>query len=155
MDHITNLEYCFNTLTPYSHCKESWKVPVCSPINSMRQSLSWQANKSRAGQESPAFYRARRFISALTRVRYLALSCASHVAFVKDLKHRRFLWGDVVSTSHNPLSGGSPPVGCPRPPTQYIHSCPPYWRPFLHPQSEDAPYSGDRDPVIMGFTNRG
>jgi hypothetical protein len=25
---------------------------------------------------------------------------------------------------------------------------PPYWRRFLHPQPEDAPYRGDRDPVI-------
>ena len=24
----------------------------------------------------------------------------------------------------------------------------PYWRPFLHPQPEDAPYRGDRDPLI-------
>jgi hypothetical protein len=24
------------------------------------------------------------------------------------------------------------------------------WRPFLHPQADDAPYCGDRNPLIMG-----
>jgi len=32
---------------------------------------------------------------------------------------------------------------------QYIRSHHPYWRPFLHPQLEDAPCRGDRDPVII------
>jgi len=36
-------------------------------------------------------------------------------------------------------------VGCPRLLIQYIRSCPPYWRPFLHPQPEDAPCRGDRE----------
>jgi hypothetical protein len=31
---------------------------------------------------------------------------------------------------------------------QCIHSYPSYWRPFLHLQPEDAPYLGDRDPLI-------
>jgi hypothetical protein len=31
--------------------------------------------------------------------------------------------------SPNPQAGGPPPVGCPRLLTQYIRSCPPYWRP--------------------------
>ena len=35
-------------------------------------------------------------------------------------------------------------VGCPRLLIQYIHSYPPYRRPFLHPQPEDAPCHGDR-----------
>jgi len=45
-------------------------------------------------------------------------------------------------------AGGPPLVGCPRPLIQYIHSYPPYWRPFLHPQPEDTPCRGDRDPLI-------
>jgi hypothetical protein len=121
----------------------------------MQQSLSWQANKSWAGQESPAFYRTRTFITAFTKARYLALSCANPEAFVKDSKNGRFLWVGVVSTSHNPQSGGSPLAGCPRLLIQYIRSYPPYRRPFLHPQPEDAPSRGDRDPLIMRFTNRG
>ena len=54
----------------------------------------------------------------------------------------------VVSTSPNPLAGGSPLVDCPRLPIQYIRSYPPYWMPFLHPPPEDAPCRGDREPLI-------
>ena len=42
-----------------------------------------------------------------------------------------------------------PPLDdCPRLHCQYICSCPPRYRPFLHPQPEDAPCRGDRDPII-------
>jgi len=54
----------------------------------------------------------------------------------------------VVSTSPNPHAGGSPLVGCPRLLIQYIRRYPPYCRPFLHPQPEEAPCRGDRDPLI-------
>ena len=40
----------------------------------------------------------------------------------------------VDSTSPNPQAGGPPLVGCPRLLIQFIHSYPPYRRPFLHPQ---------------------
>ena len=59
-----------------------------------------------------------------------------------------FSRGGVVSTSPNPLAGGPPLVGCPRLLIQYIRGYPPYRRPFLHPQPEDAPCRGDRDPLI-------
>jgi len=55
-------------------------------------------------------------------------------------------WG-VVSTSLNTKAGGPPLVGCPRLLIQYIHSYPQYWRPFLHPQTEDAPCRGGREPL--------
>jgi hypothetical protein len=55
-------------------------------------------------------------------------------------------WG-VVSTSLKTKAGGPPLVDCPRLFIQYIHSYPPYWRPFLHPQPEDAPCRGGRDPL--------
>ena len=48
----------------------------------------------------------------------------------------------VVSTSPNPEAGGPPLVGCPQLLIQYSRSYPPYWRPFLHPQLEDAPCRG-------------
>jgi len=47
-----------------------------------------------------------------------------------------------------PQAGGPPLVGCPRQIIQYIRSNPPYWGPFLHPQPEDAPCRGDRDPPM-------
>ena len=57
-----------------------------------------------------------------------------------------FLRGGVVSASPNPQAGGPPLVGFPRLLIQFIRSYPPYQRPFLHPQPEDAPWRGDRDP---------
>ena len=51
----------------------------------------------------------------------------------------------VVSASPNPQAGRAPLVGCPRLLIQFSRSYPPYWRPFLHPQPEDAPCRGDRD----------
>ena len=56
-----------------------------------------------------------------------------------------FLRRGVVSTSPHPQAGGPPLIGCPRLLIQFIHSYPPYRRPFLHPQPEDAPCRGDRD----------
>ena len=62
--------------------------------------------------------------------------------------NRIFLRGWVVSASPNPQAGGPPLVGCPPLLIQFIRSYPPYRRPFLHPQPEDAPWRGDRDPQI-------
>jgi hypothetical protein len=60
-----------------------------------------------------------------------------------------FLRRGVVSTSPNPQAGGPPLVGCPRLLIQFLCSYPPYRRPFLHPQPEDAPCRGDRDPQLL------
>ena len=57
-------------------------------------------------------------------------------------------WG-VFSSFLNPQAGIQPLVGCPRLFIQYIRSYPPYWRPFLHQQPEDAPCRGEREPLIM------
>jgi hypothetical protein len=43
----------------------------------------------------------------------------------------RFLRRGVVSTSPNSQAGGPPLVGCPRLLIQFIHSYPPYRRPFI------------------------
>ena len=59
-----------------------------------------------------------------------------------------FSRGGFVSPSPNPQAGGPPLVGCSRLLIQYIRTYPPYRRPFLHPQPEDAPCRGDRDPLI-------
>ena len=65
-----------------------------------------------------------------------------------------FLRRGVVSTSSNPQAGGPHLVGCPRLLIQFFHSYPPDWRPFLHPQPEDAPCRGDRDPHSWYFAVR-
>ena len=57
------------------------------------------------------------------------------------------LQGVVVSISPNHQVEGSPLVGCPRLLIQFVRSYPPYRRPFLYPQPEDAPCRGDRDPL--------
>ena len=57
----------------------------------------------------------------------------------------------VVSTSSNPQAGGPNFVGCPRLLIQDIRSYPPYWRPFLHPEPEDAPCRGDTNPLITAL----
>jgi hypothetical protein len=63
------------------------------------------------------------------------LACEYYIRFC-------FSRGGVVSTSNNAQAGGPPLVGCPRLLIPCIRSCPPYRRPFLHPQPEDA--RGDR-----------
>ena len=56
-----------------------------------------------------------------------------------------------VSTSLNLQPGGPLLVGYSRLLIQYIRSYPPCWRPFLHPQPEDAPCRGDTEPLIMAL----
>ena len=51
--------------------------------------------------------------------------------------------------SPKPQAGAPPLVGCPRLLIQYIRSYPLYLRPFLHPQTEDAPCRGYRYPRFM------
>ena len=60
-----------------------------------------------------------------------------------------FLRWVVVSTSPNQQAGLPPLFVCPWVLIQYIRRYPPYFRPFLHPQPEDAPCRGDRNPLIM------
>jgi len=66
-------------------------------------------------------------------------------------QHDTFLERGVVSTSPNTQAEAPHLIGCPRLLIQYIRSCPPYWRPSLHPQTEDAPCRVDRDPLIMNM----
>jgi hypothetical protein len=63
------------------------------------------------------------------------------------------LQGGVVRPSPNPQAGGPHLVGCPRLLIQFICSYPPYQRPFLYPQPEDAPCRGDRDPLTWKIAN--
>jgi len=90
------------------------------------------------GKKFPAFHGTRRFITALTSVRYPA--CERFLT--------NFLQWEVVITSPNPQAGGPPLVGCPRLLIQFIRSYPPYQRLFLYPHPEDTPCHGDKDPFI-------
>jgi hypothetical protein len=66
---------------------------------------------------------------------------------VNILKQDTFLRWGFASSSPNPQAGGPPLVSCLRLLIKYIRSYPPNWRPFLHPQPENAPFHGDRDPL--------
>ena len=57
-------------------------------------------------------------------------------------------YGELLAPHPTPQGEGLLLVGCPRLLIQYIRSYPPYQRPFLHPQPEDAPCLVDRDPLI-------
>ena len=70
--------------------------------------------------------------------------CTMHVFMFRN---KASFYGQEVS-AHRPPQGGPLLVDCPRLLIQYIRSYPPNWRPFLHPQPEDAPCRGDTDPLI-------
>ena len=107
---------------------------------SMVQSPSWEANWFAASQEIPR-------ISRNPRVHYRTHKRPPQQASrMWVFLNKVFLRGGIVSTSPNPQAGGPPFVGCPRLLIQYIRSYPPYRRPFLYPQPEDAPCRGDKDP---------
>jgi len=59
----------------------------------------------------------------------------------------RFYGEELLASRPNP-DWRTTSVGCPRLLIQYIRSPPPYRRPFLHPQPDNAPYRGGRDPLI-------
>ena len=97
---------------------------------------------------------ARKIPRTKSHVSFCCLGCTKVSVHVRGLlfvsQNDTFLLLEDVSTSPNPLAGGPPLVGCPWLLIQYIRSYLPYWRPFLHPQPEDAPCRGDRDPLITG-----
>ena len=55
---------------------------------------------------------------------------------------------NCFTTSPKPQAEVLPLVACPRLLIQYIAATLYIWRPFLHPQPEDAPCRSDRDPLI-------
>ena len=130
---------------------------------------------SQSVKKFPTFYGARRFITTFTSIHQLSLSWASSIQsipphptswrsililssylrlglpsglFSSGFTGFTFLQGGVISNPPNPLAEGPRPVGCPQLLIQYIRSYPPYRRPFPHPQPEDAPCRGDRDPLL-------
>ena len=101
-----------------------------------------------------AFYGTRKFITVLTSARIRVGEYFTSGLFCLQRKHLGYEYfltfvfslEGVVSASSNPQDGGPPLFGCPRLLIQFIRSSPPYRRPFLHPQPQDAPCRGDRDP---------
>ena len=99
----------------------------------------------------PAFYGTQMFITAVTSFRHLSLSWASSIQSRLTLwpfRHMIRFYSEGLLGPRQPHAGGPPLVGCARLLIQYTRNYPPYWRPFLHPQPQDAPCRGDRDPPI-------
>jgi hypothetical protein len=59
-----------------------------------------------------------------------------------------FYGENLLSPRPTPNLGGPPLAGCPQLLIQYIRSYPLYWKLFFHPQQEDAPCHGERNPLI-------
>jgi hypothetical protein len=137
-----NVVYC---------CVFNWCKP---PVTySMEQSPSWEAkeaNRFAASQEIPC-------ILWNSKVHFRIHNCPPPVSILRSPGPRLCVWifrnkrtfsrREVVSPSPKPQAGGPPLVCYPRLLIQYIRSYSPYWRPFLHPQPEDGPCRGDRDPL--------
>ena len=66
-------------------------------------------------------------------------------------QHDSFYGEELLALHPTPQAGRSPLVGFPQLLIQYIRRYLHILRPFPHPQPEDAPFSGDRDPLIMGM----
>jgi len=107
----------------------------------------WEANWFAASQEIPR-------ISRNPKVHYrtqkrLPPGQASRMYVFLNIS---VLQGGVFGTSPNPQAGGPLLIGSPRLIIQFIHSYPPYRRPFLYPQPGDAPCRGDRDFIFSPFS---
>ena len=79
---------------------------------------------------------------------YLIISSGLRLSVWIFRKEIRIYCEELLAPCLKPQAGGPPFVRRPRMLIQYIHSYLAYWRSFLHPQPEDAPCHGDRDPLI-------
>jgi hypothetical protein len=127
----------------------------------MEQRPSWEVNSSSASQEFPSFYGTRRFITEFTRGRHLSLSWASSIPWLGSYQRigpgpRLFclfrniiiFYGEGLLVPRLTPKLEDHPFSAVRDCLFNVFAATLHnWKPFLHPQPEDAPYRGDRDPL--------
>jgi hypothetical protein len=145
------------------------RLEFCLKLNSLltyltpwSRALKWESNRFSASQEFPHIlwnqkfhYRIHKFpppipiLSQSDPLRsYQSISPGLRL-FLQMIRNRaRFYGEELLAPRLTPKLEDDPPVGCPLLLIQYIRSYHPYWRPFLHPQPEDALCRGDRNPLI-------
>jgi hypothetical protein len=103
-----------------------------------------------------AFYGTRRFITAFTIARHLSLSWASSIQIISSgprlsvwtFRSVIYLNSELLALRPTPKFEGHP-LSAVRDCIFYIFTATLHTGgPFLHPQHEDAPCRGDRDPLI-------
>ena len=131
-----------------------WSNSYPQLTDSIEQSTPWEVNRISASQEIPSvLWKPNVHYHIPVPILSQRISPGLMSLWMVRNMMRFLRWG-VVSTSPKPQAGGPLLVGCPRLLFQYIRSCRPYWRPFLHPQRDDPPCRGDRDPLIIVPTAR-
>jgi hypothetical protein len=125
----------------WSHSDEffrGWKFGLLTPWS--RVLLEKLTVNFAASQEIPRIYGTRKFLTVSARAFTAAWYFLYPDCFVSRgsistwvILNILFLQRVVVSTSSSPQAEGPPLVGCPRLLIQFIHSYPPYRRPFGYP----------------------
>ena len=108
----------------------------------MQQSPSWEANRFFSQSKNSPHFMEPEGSSPHSQVPVLCKRSVTGWIFYGE---------EFLAPRPTHQAGGPPLVRCPRLLIQYIRSYPSYRRPFLHPQPEDSPCRGDRDPLIVVF----
>ena len=90
----------------------SFSLLTCLLTYSIKQSPSWEANRSQLAKKFPAFYGTRRFITAFTSARHLSLSWATSIQSIPPHPTLQE-YPILILSSHLHLrlpSGSFPPV---------------------------------------------